>query len=210
MFFGLLEERKDSPKASFEGLFVPLKISKMFSFKDAQSSKLKCMLNYFSVCQKKLLDEESLVSFSRKVLREERKSETHWKSCENNLSEFTLVPFGRIEDQKETIFIDFSDEMFGGGVLGSGAVQEECLLCAFPEAIAGMLFFSKMQEDECLQVDGAVMINKVEGVGRKFKFLRTAISSVNDLQVGRDSLGRYKTSIVAIDALCFSNTGGHA
>jgi Poly (ADP-ribose) glycohydrolase (PARG) len=85
---------------------------------------------------------------------------------------------------------------FGGGVLGTGAVQEELLLMQFPEALIGLLLFEKLQPNEAALIFGARRFSKVTGYGASVKCAgRTELSC----RGGRN----FGSTIISIDALHF-------
>ena len=112
MFFGLIKNKKDYPKADFESLLSSLKISKMQRFEDPQSTKLKCLINYFYQMKNSLLDEGTIISYQRKVLKD-----VNWEgTCESMaLSEIHILEKGKIQEQSDCKFVDFADELIGGG-----------------------------------------------------------------------------------------------
>lgn len=50
--------------------------------------------------------------------------------------------------------VDFASSWIGGGVLGSGLVQEEILFLINPELIVSRLFTEKLENNECLIITG--------------------------------------------------------
>lgn len=50
--------------------------------------------------------------------------------------------------------VDFASSRIGGGVLGSGLVQEEILFLINPELIVSRLFTEKLEDNECLIITG--------------------------------------------------------
>lgn len=50
--------------------------------------------------------------------------------------------------------VDFASSWIGGGVLGSGLVQEEILFLLNPELIVSRLFTEKLGDNECLIITG--------------------------------------------------------
>ena len=50
-----------------------------------------------------------------------------------------------MDSAKEALRVDFASQYLGGGILGSGAVQEEITFAACPELIVGRLLNTKMQ-----------------------------------------------------------------
>lgn len=50
--------------------------------------------------------------------------------------------------------VDFAASLIGGGVLGSGLVQEEILFLINPELIVSRLFTQKLEDNDCLIITG--------------------------------------------------------
>lgn len=50
--------------------------------------------------------------------------------------------------------VDFASRWIGGGILGSGLVQEEILFLMNPELIVSRLFTEKLADNECLIITG--------------------------------------------------------
>lgn len=50
--------------------------------------------------------------------------------------------------------VDFANSLIGGGVLGSGLLQEEILFVINPELIVARLFTEKLEDNECLIITG--------------------------------------------------------
>lgn len=50
--------------------------------------------------------------------------------------------------------VDFANSLIGGGVLGSGLLQEEILFIINPELIVARLFTEKLEDNECLIITG--------------------------------------------------------
>lgn len=50
--------------------------------------------------------------------------------------------------------MDFANKFVGGGVIGSGLVQEEIRFLINPELIVSRLFTEALDDDECLVITG--------------------------------------------------------
>ena len=94
--------------------------------------------------------------------------------------------------------LDFANKFIGGGVLGSGCVQEEIRFIICPELIVSLLFSEKMEPNECLIIKGAEQYSSYSGYGDNFKFK----SDYQDKTLF-DNWNRKDVEILAIDALSF-------
>ena len=65
---------------------------------------------------------------------------------------------GFIEDQTSCLQVDFANKMIGGGVLGSGCVQEEIRFMISPELLCSLLFTAELKDTECLIIKGNEII----------------------------------------------------
>lgn len=88
----------------------------------------------------------------------------------------------------------------GGGVLNSGCVQEEIRFVICPELLVTMLVTEVLDDTEALIVIGAERYSNYRGYSDTFEFAGNHVDNTP-----RDSSGRRKTSIVAIDALFFTH-----
>lgn len=64
-----------------------------------------------------------------------------------------LVPInvcsaGGIDDAADALHTDFANRLLGGGVLRSGAVQEEIMMAVAPDSLAGLAMMPVMADDE--------------------------------------------------------------
>lgn len=147
------------------------------------------------------------VSFERKLLSLEHGPSKSLVSYPNadfwTKSTIPLCPFqvhnsGLIEDQSTgALEVDFANEYLGGGALLRGCVQEEIRFMINPELIAGMLFLPSMAENEAIEIVGAERFSDYTGYASSFRFSGDYVDKRSI-----DFLGRRKTRIVAIDALC--------
>lgn len=95
----------------------------------------------------------------------------------------------------------FLNRFIGGGVLGWGCVQEEIRFVVCPELIVSRLFTECLDATEALLMVGCERFNVYSGYGHSFEW----VGDYKD-DTPLDSAGRRHCSIVAMDALCFSNT----
>lgn len=103
-----------------------------------------------------------------------------------------------IEDQSaEALEVDFANKYIGGGALSRGCVQEEIRFMINPELIISMLFLSSMADNEAIEIVGAERFSNYTGYAKSFRFSGDHVD-----QKSVDTMGRRKTRIVAIDALC--------
>lgn len=65
---------------------------------------------------------------------------------------------------------NFANRFLGGGVLRSGCVQEEILLCIKPEILVGCLFTEMLAPNESLLVQGAARYSNYAGYSNTFQW----------------------------------------
>ncbi|KAK6161530.1 hypothetical protein DH2020_004911 [Rehmannia glutinosa] len=105
---------------------------------------------------------------------------------------------GLIEDQPtEALEVDFANKYIGGSVLSRGCVQEEIRFMINPELIVSMLFLPAMADNEAIEIVGAERFSNYTGYATSFRF---SGDHVDEKSI--DTMGRRRTRIVAIDALC--------
>ncbi|KAG9453565.1 hypothetical protein H6P81_006469 [Aristolochia fimbriata] len=193
-------DSKDLPLINFDQLFGCL----CASGRPSQEHKLKCLKHYFErICCSM---PKGSVSFERKVLPFEQShlgvgypDTIFWAKSVAPLCSFTVFEEGFIEDQHlDALEVDFANSYIGGGALRTGCVQEEIRFMINPELIVAMLFLPSMVDNEAIEIVGAERFSSYGGYGSSFVFLGDFLDKSN-----LDSLGRQKTRIVAIDALCY-------
>ncbi|RDX78684.1 Poly(ADP-ribose) glycohydrolase 1, partial [Mucuna pruriens] len=168
-----------------------------------QENKIWCIVHYFQRISSDM--PKGLVSFERKVLPFENDSihisypdANFWSTSAGPLCKFEVHSSGLIEGQSSgAIEVDFANKYLGGGALGRGCVQEEIRFMVSPELIAGMLFLPAMAENEAIEIVGVERFSSYTGYASSFQFSGDYLDE-RDV----DTLGRRKTRIVAIDALC--------
>ena len=137
--------------------------------------KTRCILNYL---QSALADMEGM----RQVrFRRHRASFTdaHWTASTMPMQAYNWhdVDVGsgnvvKIEDVCDKLAgqaweVDFANAHIGGGVLGSGCVQEEIRFMQCPELIVSILFTDELMPDESVQITGYRQFNETRGYGRE-------------------------------------------
>ncbi|EXB73274.1 Poly(ADP-ribose) glycohydrolase 1 [Morus notabilis] len=184
---------KHLPTINFDHLFASL----YGSHNQNQESKINCIIHYFErICANIPMGS---VSFERKVLALGHRplcisypDAKFWGTSTVPLCQFEAHSSGLIEDQsKGALEVDFANKYLGGGALHRGCVQEEIRFMVNPELIAGMLFLPALADNESIEVVGA------ERYASSFRFSGDYVDKKE-----MDSLGRRKTRIIAIDALC--------
>ncbi|KAG5530344.1 hypothetical protein RHGRI_025324 [Rhododendron griersonianum] len=173
------------------------------SYSVQQENKIKCITHYFErICSHMPV---GVVSFERKVLPLEHSppcvsypKADYWSKSSIPLCCFKVCRSGLIEDHScEGLEVDFANKYLGGGALNRGCVQEEIRFMINPELIAGMLLLPSMADNEAIEIVGTERFSNYTGYASSFCYLGDNIDKV-DL----DSMGRRRTRIIAIDALC--------
>ncbi|KAI8537138.1 hypothetical protein RHMOL_Rhmol09G0002400 [Rhododendron molle] len=173
------------------------------SYSVQQENKIKCITHYFErICSHLPV---GVVSFERKVLPLEHSppcvsypKADYWSKSSIPLCCFKVCRSGLIEDHScEGLEVDFANKYLGGGALNRGCVQEEIRFMINPELIAGMLFLPSMADNEAIEIVGTERFSNYTGYASSFCYRGDNIDKV-DL----DSMGRRRTRIIAIDALC--------
>ncbi|XP_010277848.1 PREDICTED: poly(ADP-ribose) glycohydrolase 1-like isoform X3 [Nelumbo nucifera] len=121
-----------------------------------------------------------------------------WSRSAVSLCHFEVLHSGLIEDQPcEALQVDFANKYIGGGALHRGCVQEEICFMINPELIISMLFLPSMADNEAIEIVGAERFSNYTGYASSFRF-----SGDYQDRKPTDLMGRRKTRIIAIDALC--------
>uniref|UniRef100_A0A3Q3AQV1 poly(ADP-ribose) glycohydrolase n=1 Tax=Kryptolebias marmoratus TaxID=37003 RepID=A0A3Q3AQV1_KRYMA len=136
-----------------------------------------------------------LVTFSRRRLDKP----PNWKSSKTLLTKLHITCEGTIEDDGYGMLqVDFANKFVGGGVIGSGLVQEEIRFLINPELIVSRLFTEALDDNECLVITGTQQYSKYKGYSETYKW-----NGRHQDTTPRDGWQRRCTEIVAIDALKF-------
>ncbi|KAI5670049.1 hypothetical protein M9H77_19902 [Catharanthus roseus] len=191
---------KNLPTINFDDLFACLNES----YEEQQESKIKCIVHYFeriSSCMP-----TGNVSFERKVLPLQQKDycisyprADFWSNSNLSLCPFEVDNCRLIEDHQcsEALEVDFANQFLGGGALRRGCVQEEIRFMINPELIVGMLFLPAMATNEAIEIVGSERFSSYTGYASSFRFSGDYVD-----QKDVDYLGRRKTRVIAVDALC--------
>ncbi|XP_026207137.1 poly(ADP-ribose) glycohydrolase isoform X2 [Anabas testudineus] len=157
--------------------------------------KLKTLMCYFkSVTEEK---PTGLVTFTRRSLDKP----VDWKSSQTELTKLHITCEGTIEDDGcGMLQVDFANKFVGGGVTGTGLVQEEIRFLINPELIVSRLFTEVLGHNECLIITGTQQYSKYTGYAQTYKW-----AGSHQDTTPRDDWQRKCTEIVAIDALQFRN-----
>ncbi|XP_010277846.1 PREDICTED: poly(ADP-ribose) glycohydrolase 1-like isoform X1 [Nelumbo nucifera] len=190
---------KHLPAINFDCLFASL----YTGYNEKQEHKIKCLIHYFErICSHMPM---GCVSFERKVLPLNPDhsvisypSSDFWSRSAVSLCHFEVLHSGLIEDQPcEALQVDFANKYIGGGALHRGCVQEEICFMINPELIISMLFLPSMADNEAIEIVGAERFSNYTGYASSFRF-----SGDYQDRKPTDLMGRRKTRIIAIDALC--------
>ncbi|KAA3681438.1 poly(ADP-ribose) glycohydrolase, partial [Paragonimus westermani] len=112
---------------------------------------------------------------------------------------------GTIEEAGfDTLQVDFANRYLGGGVLNSGCVQEEIMFVLRPELLAACLFMERLGDDETVIVEGVEQYSTSHGYADNFRWATDYRESQSGNQ--RDEWGRWRTTVVAMDALYFDSS----
>ncbi len=157
---------------------------------------MKCILNYF----RRILKEtpKGIVSFERRYLSDEELPD--WQNSNKELKKLIVMKNGLIEREGSGLLqVDFANKYVGGGVIGSGCVQEEIRFVICPELIISRLFTEKLLDNEALIISGCEQFNSFSGYARTFCWKGDYIDNTVF-----DEWGRRCTRIAVIDAYYFS------
>ncbi|XP_018413910.1 PREDICTED: poly(ADP-ribose) glycohydrolase [Nanorana parkeri] len=193
-FFCTYPRRNAKMGKSEYSTYPDINFSRMFEGKNPKKAeKLKTLFCYFRRVTEKR--PTGLVTFTRQSL--DRFPE--WEKSTKQLSRLHITCMGTIEGNGHGMLqVDFANRYVGGGVTGSGLVQEEIRFIINPELIASRLFTEVLDDNECLIVTGAEQYSEYKGYSESYKWDR-----VHEDQAPRDSWQRRTTEIVAIDAFHF-------
>ncbi|KAF6778510.1 hypothetical protein AHF37_02293 [Paragonimus kellicotti] len=112
---------------------------------------------------------------------------------------------GTVEEAgPDTLQVDFANRYLGGGVLNSGCVQEEIMFVLRPELLAACLFMERLDDDETVIVEGVEQYSISHGYADNFRWAGDYRESQSGNQ--RDEWGRWRTTVVAMDALYFGSS----
>ncbi|XP_028651315.1 poly(ADP-ribose) glycohydrolase isoform X1 [Erpetoichthys calabaricus] len=185
--------RRSSRKSEYSN-YPEINFNRLFEGSATKKrEKLKTLICYFRrITEKK---PTGLVTFTRQSLS----SFPKWESSKTLLTRLHITSEGTIEDQGYGMLqVDFANRFVGGGVTGSGLVQEEIRFIINPELIVSRLFTEALEQNECLIITGVERFSNYKGYAESYRWS----GSYNDDTL-RDNWQRRCTEIVAIDALKF-------
>ena len=143
---------------------------------------------------------KGIVSFERRSLNNEEFPV--WKDSNKTLKKLVVLKDGVIEDEgKGLLQVDFANKFIGGGVIGSGCVQEEIRFVICPELLISRLFTEKLLDNEVIIICGSQRFSTYSGYANTFEWR----GGYND-DTPYDEWGRRMTRIVAMDALYFNHS----
>lgn len=142
-----------------------------------------------------------MVTFTRRSVPETELPD--WDTCGNTFDKTLLhvSDDGTIEDDGNGLLqVDFANKFLGGGVLNYGCVQEEIRFVICPELLISRLFTECLDDNECMIIMGCERFSAYRGYASTFMFTGNIVD-----KTPHDSSRRRKCTIVAIDAIPFSN-----
>lgn len=187
--------------------YPDINFNRLFQSKgSAVLEKIKCICHYFRrVCP---LEHDrrnvptGCVTFQRRFIH--AADIPRWAESTEPLggTPLHITSDGTIEDQGAGLLqVDFANMYLGGGVLGTGCVQEEIRFVICPELIISKLFTECLRPTEALFIVGCERFSNHKGYANSFEWT----GNYED-NTPRDSSRRRKCHIVAIDALNFVET----
>ncbi|XP_072228491.1 poly(ADP-ribose) glycohydrolase [Leuresthes tenuis] len=199
-FFCTFPHRNTSnPKAEYHN-YPSINFSSLFAeWSERKVEKLRAIMHYFNVLTDEKTKPKGLVTFERRYLKDT--DFPKWASCNEKLQKLHITSGGSIETEGTGMLqVDFAASRIGGGVLGSGLVQEEILFLMNPELIVSRLFTEKLTDNECLIITGSQQFSRYSGFSNSFEW-----GGPYEDHLQRDEWDRLKRQILAIDALNFKH-----
>ncbi|XP_031658556.1 uncharacterized protein LOC109868468 [Oncorhynchus kisutch] len=186
-----------NPRAEYHN-YPTINFNSLFEkWSERKREKLRALLHYFHTVTDPATRLNGLVTFERRYIRD--KDMPYWGSCKETVPKLHVTSAGCIEEQGAGMLqVDFACNMIGGGVLGSGLVQEEILFLMNPELIVSRLFTEKLGDNECLFITGSQQFSQYSGYSDTFKW-----EGPHRDDFERDEWQRLHRQIVAMDALHF-------
>ncbi|XP_045548950.1 uncharacterized protein isoform X3 [Salmo salar] len=188
-----------NPRAEYHN-YPTINFNSLFEkWSERKREKLRALLHYFHTVTDPATRPSGLVTFERRYIRD--RDMPIWESCKETVPKLHVTSAGCIEEQGAGMLqVDFACNMIGGGVLGSGLVQEEILFLMNPELIVSRLFTEKLGDNECLFITGSQQFSQYTGYSDTFKWVGPHRDNIE-----RDEWQRLHRQIVAMDALHFRN-----
>jgi len=137
----------------------------------AARAKMDCIWQYFATrtYEERHMGQERIIEFKRRSMRDF----PSWGDSKKSLSSVTFAdyPMEVIEDYVgQVLEVEFANKMIGGGILGSGSVQEEIRMAIAPEMIVARLFTAPLEDNEVLFIKGAKRFSRTSGYSDSLKF----------------------------------------
>ncbi|XP_047530143.1 poly(ADP-ribose) glycohydrolase-like isoform X1 [Vanessa atalanta] len=197
-FFCTFPRRNTTKRDSEYASYPYFNFSMLFecSPSDHILEKLKCICHYFRrVCT-------NVPAGAVTVSRRAGRAGGGWRDCAARLGALLVHAdaTSTIEDAHGLIQVDFANKFLGGGVLNYGSVQEEIRFMICPELMISMLFTEALRPNEALMIIGCEQYSKYSGYGHSFQWAGEHVDATP-----RDSSGRRRCAVLAIDAQPFSN-----
>ncbi|CAD8053536.1 unnamed protein product [Paramecium primaurelia] len=181
-FFGLLEKQHESFTSPCTLIYIL----------QGEPEKTKCYLHYFIMANQELENEIITIerigfnvnyhihqffpnSQANQILDIEL-----WCNCDKSLQTFDFVD-SFIEEQYNSIIVDFANKYIGGGVLYKGCVQEEILFTIMPENIIAVLFCNALGKKEVIIIKNTIRYCDYLGYGYSFHFLQREPQNLNQI-----------------------------
>ncbi|XP_038589571.1 poly(ADP-ribose) glycohydrolase isoform X3 [Micropterus salmoides] len=186
----------EGPRAEY-GNYPSINFNSLFgNWSERKKEKLRAIMHYFKVVTNEETKPTGLVTFERRF---KETDPSHWRHCKEKMPKLHVTSRGTIEREGTGMLqVDFANKWIGGGVLGSGLLQEEILFLINPELILSRLFTERLDDNECLIITGAQQFSRYTGFGDSFEW-----AGPHDDILERDEWQRLKRQILAIDALNF-------
>ncbi|EPY34122.1 poly(ADP-ribose) glycohydrolase [Angomonas deanei] len=133
-----------------------------------------------------------------------------FRNSRTPLGPFELLKSGFIENDVESLQVDFANKVIGGGVLGAGCVQEEVRFVISPQLLLSRLVCEVLLDNEAVLLSGAAQYSDYIGYASSFRFqdrrhpgtILSGVPTTTDLPRGNGKI--QDICVVAVDAINFS------
>ncbi|CAF4978735.1 unnamed protein product [Rotaria sp. Silwood1] len=194
-FFCLFPYRSDQDKTSEYENFPNPNFNRLYqSGSLVKVQKLRCILHYFQRITEKMPN--GVITVRRFALN--RHYFPLWNESNVHLGDMNLTTNKKIEDVHGALQLDFANKYIGGGVLGSGCVQEEIRFSICPEMLVSLLVCEMMEKNECIFLIGCERYSSYKGYASSFEYA----GDYKD-DTPKDNWGRKWCHVVAMDAIFF-------
>ena len=164
---------------------------------NSTTGKLVMLLHYFDEMRQRVQQGDRLantVSWTRLSA-----GPLEWTASRQPLARVTVADLGATMDgAKDALRVDFAATFLGGGVLGSGAVQEEIMFAASPELIVGRLLNTVLRANEAVLMMGTEQFSVPKGYSGSLGYGGPYHDTT------RVQGGMRQSYIVAVDAVDYS------